>query len=140
MQFAVLPSSSSVRRSSKLDSIQRSDAVVPKITAIYIYDVLVDLEYGDKIANIDTDTCEDLRMETAADLDSKTNQEKDLTAAAEKLAECQEIIFLLGKQLYSLRPQTKFMGSSSIDRSSKGEGFREESTTTTSINIHDNDS
>ncbi|KAG5612206.1 hypothetical protein H5410_023487 [Solanum commersonii] len=42
--------------------------------------------------------------------------EKDLTAAAEKLAECQEIIFLLGKQLYSLRPQTKFMGSSSIDR------------------------
>jgi len=66
-------------------------------------------------------------------------QEKDLTAAAEKLAECQETIFLLGKQLNSLRPQTKFMGSSYIDRSSKGEGFREESTTS-SINIHDNDS
>ncbi|WMV26661.1 hypothetical protein MTR67_020046 [Solanum verrucosum] len=78
-------------------------------------------------------SCKDLeeqlqRMETAADLDAKTNQEKDLTAAAEKLAECQETIFLLGKQLYSLRPQTKFMGSSYIDRSSKGEGFREEST------------
>ncbi|KAL3340850.1 hypothetical protein AABB24_029143 [Solanum stoloniferum] len=88
-------------------------------------------------------SCKDLeeqlqRMENAADLDAKTNQEKDLTAAAEKLAECQETIFLLGKQLNSLRPQTEFMGSPYIDRSSKGEGFREESTTT-SMNIHDND-
>ncbi|KAK4351893.1 hypothetical protein RND71_027411 [Anisodus tanguticus] len=79
------------------------------------------------------------RMESsAADLDAKTNQEKELTAAAEKLAECQETIFLLGKQLNSLRPQTEFMGSPYIDRSSKGEGFQEEPTTT-SMNLHDND-
>ncbi|KAM3304566.1 filament-like plant protein 4 [Capsicum chacoense] len=87
--------------------------------------------------------CRDLeeqlqRMESAADLDAKTNQEKELTAAAEKLAECQETIFLLGKQLNSLRPQTEFMGSPYADRSSKGEGFREEPTIT-SMNIHDND-
>lgn len=65
-------------------------------------------------------------------------QEKELTAAAEKLAECQETIFLLGKQLNSLRPQTEFMGSPYADRSSKGEGFREEPTIT-SMNIYDND-
>jgi hypothetical protein len=34
-------------------------------------------------------------------------QEKDLAAAAEKLAECQETIFLLGKQLNILRPQAE---------------------------------
>ncbi|CAM8942253.1 unnamed protein product [Rhodiola kirilowii] len=39
------------------------------------------------------------------DFDHKTNQEKELSAAAEKLAECQETIFLLGKQLKSFRPQ-----------------------------------
>ncbi|XP_060199802.1 filament-like plant protein 4 isoform X2 [Lycium barbarum] len=80
------------------------------------------------------------RMESAAhDLDVKNSQENELAAAAEKLAECQETIFLLGKQLNSLRPpQTEFMGSPYIDRHSKGEGFREESTTT-SMNLHDND-
>ncbi|WZZ77806.1 hypothetical protein YC2023_098378 [Brassica napus] len=36
--------------------------------------------------------------------DNKTKQERELTAAAEKLAECQETIFVLGKQLKSLRP------------------------------------
>ncbi|CAH9137832.1 unnamed protein product [Cuscuta epithymum] len=39
-----------------------------------------------------------------AEIDAKTTQEKDLAAAAEKLAECQETIFLLGKQLKGLRP------------------------------------
>nr|XP_016453170.1 PREDICTED: filament-like plant protein 4 isoform X2 [Nicotiana tabacum] len=89
--------------------------------------------------------CKDLeeqlqRIEScpAADFDAKNNQEKELAAAAEKLAECQETIFLLGKQLNSLRPQTEFMGSPYIDRSSKGEGFREEPTTT-SMNLHEND-
>jgi len=44
-----------------------------------------------------------------------------LTAAAEKLAECQETIFLLGKQLKALHPQTEPMGSPY----SKAEGFTE---------------
>lgn len=36
-------------------------------------------------------------------------QERDLASAAEKLAECQETIFVLGKQLKSLRPQPEQM-------------------------------
>ncbi|KAL8218450.1 hypothetical protein R6Q57_021823 [Mikania cordata] len=49
------------------------------------------------------------RIETsAAVVDEKTSQEKDL---AEKLAECQETIYLLGKQLNGMRPQTEFIGS-----------------------------
>ncbi|XP_071733117.1 filament-like plant protein 6 [Rutidosis leptorrhynchoides] len=62
--------------------------------------------------------CKDLqeqlqRIETSpvADSDPKSNQEKELAAAAEKLAECQETIFLLGKQLQGMRPQSDFMGS-----------------------------
>lgn len=34
-----------------------------------------------------------------------------MAAAAEKLAECQETIYLLGKQLKALHPQTEPMGS-----------------------------
>ncbi|KAK8643032.1 hypothetical protein V6N13_012348 [Hibiscus sabdariffa] len=48
---------------------------------------------------------------SAADDDLKTRQEKELAAAAEKLALCQETIFLLGKQLKSSRPTTGTMGS-----------------------------
>ncbi|KAI7747731.1 hypothetical protein M8C21_024747 [Ambrosia artemisiifolia] len=40
--------------------------------------------------------------------DAKSNQEKEL---AEKLAECQETIFLLGKQLNGMRPQPEITGS-----------------------------
>ncbi|KAF0930550.1 hypothetical protein E2562_033317 [Oryza meyeriana var. granulata] len=36
--------------------------------------------------------------------DVKTKQEKEIAAAAEKLAECQETILLLGRQLQTLRP------------------------------------
>ncbi|XP_021902409.1 filament-like plant protein 4 [Carica papaya] len=58
----------------------------------------------------------------AADLDLKNKQEKELAAAAEKLAECQETIFLLGKQLKALRPQTEQIGSSPFsERSQRGE-------------------
>ncbi|XP_073305489.1 filament-like plant protein 4 isoform X2 [Primulina huaijiensis] len=46
----------------------------------------------------------------SADSGDKTGQEKDLAAAAEKLAECQETIFLLGKQLQAFRPQTEIVG------------------------------
>ncbi|KAI4389608.1 hypothetical protein MLD38_001816 [Melastoma candidum] len=57
--------------------------------------------------------CNDLeeclsRMESSssqADTNLKSKQEHDLAAAAEKLAECQETIFLLGKQLKALHPQ-----------------------------------
>ncbi|KAL8172097.1 hypothetical protein V2J09_023901 [Rumex salicifolius] len=40
----------------------------------------------------------------AADLENKNKQEKELQAAAQKLAECQETIFLLGRQLKGFRP------------------------------------
>ncbi|XP_074286877.1 filament-like plant protein 4 [Silene latifolia] len=47
---------------------------------------------------------------SAAEVDNKAKQDKDLEAAAEKLAACQETIFLLGKQL-------KFMSSPNSERS-----------------------
>ncbi|KAG6408806.1 hypothetical protein SASPL_131829 [Salvia splendens] len=57
--------------------------------------------------------CNDLldqlqRIEThaVAGNDEKSSQEKDLAAASEKLAECQETIYLLGKQLKGLHPQS----------------------------------
>ncbi|EPS60792.1 hypothetical protein M569_14009 [Genlisea aurea] len=45
--------------------------------------------------------------EAAFGIVEKTCQEKELASAAEKLAECQESILLLGKQLMSLQPQTE---------------------------------
>lgn len=54
--------------------------------------------------------CQDLQEEMErieslkAEIDAKTSQEKELAEAAAKLAECQETIFLLGKQLKGLRP------------------------------------
>lgn len=51
-----------------------------------------------------------------------------MAAAAEKLAECQETIFLLGKQLKALRPQTEPTGSPHGERSHKDEGLDEEPT------------
>ncbi|TKY57644.1 Filament plant protein 4 [Spatholobus suberectus] len=73
---------------------------------------------------------------SAADNDIKTKQVKlreTCTAAAEKLAECQETIFLLGKQLKALHPQTEPMGSPY----SKAEGFTEREPTTNSPNLQD---
>ncbi|KAJ1389940.1 Filament-like plant protein [Sesbania bispinosa] len=61
----------------------------------------------------------------AADNDLKTKQERDLAAAAEKLAECQETIYLLGKQLKSMHPQTEPMGFPYSERNPKVEGFTE---------------
>lgn len=68
------------------------------------------------------------RIETSpvAEVDSKTNQERELQAAAEKLAECQETIFLLGKQLKGMRPQPEFMGSPVTEMSQKGQTFVEQ--------------
>ncbi|XP_010530290.1 PREDICTED: filament-like plant protein 6 isoform X2 [Tarenaya hassleriana] len=74
------------------------------------------------------------------DDDIKPKQERELAAAAEKLAECQETIFLLGKQLKSLRPQPEQMGSPRSQSSQKSEYYyhsEEEhiSSTETSKNI-----
>lgn len=55
------------------------------------------------------------------DTDVKHNQERDLAAATDKLTECQETIFLLGKQLKSLRCQTDFNVLSTNKRVQKGE-------------------
>ncbi|TYI42916.1 hypothetical protein ES332_A01G132100v1 [Gossypium tomentosum] len=76
---------------------------------------------------------------SAADNDLKNNQERELAAAAEKLAECQETIFLLGKQLKAFRPQTDKIGSPYNERSQKGEGFHEDEPTTSSMNLQDLD-
>jgi len=57
-------------------------------------------------------------------------QDRDLTAAAEKLAECQETILLLGKQLNALRPQTEPIDSSYSKVNPKDEGFTEDEPTT----------
>ncbi|XVE69759.1 hypothetical protein DITRI_Ditri10aG0016800 [Diplodiscus trichospermus] len=76
---------------------------------------------------------------SAADNNLKNKQEKELAAAAEKLAECQETIFLLGKQLKSLRPQADTMGSPYSERSQKGEGFHEDEPTTSGMHLQDLD-
>ncbi|KAI3816351.1 hypothetical protein L1987_16044 [Smallanthus sonchifolius] len=90
--------------------------------------------------------CKDLqeqlqRIETSpvADVDAKSNQERELAAAAQKLAECQETIYLLGKQLNGLRPQTESMGSALTQ---KGQTFveedeeEEEELTSSGLNLH----
>ncbi|KAL4335208.1 hypothetical protein GQ457_07G026940 [Hibiscus cannabinus] len=55
---------------------------------------------------------------SGADNDLKSKQEKEL---AEKLAECQETIFLLGKQMKAFRPQTDIMGSPYNEKSQDDE-------------------
>ncbi|PON70758.1 Filament-like protein [Parasponia andersonii] len=77
------------------------------------------------------------RNESCCENEAKTNQEKELAAAAEKLAECQETIFLLGKQLKNLRPQPEFMGSPHSERSQKGDG--EDEPTTSGLNLPESD-
>ncbi|XP_061373274.1 filament-like plant protein 4 [Gastrolobium bilobum] len=74
---------------------------------------------------------------TAADNDLKISQDKDLTAAAEKLAECQETIFLLGKQLNALRPQTEPIVYPHSNINPKVEGFIEDEPTTSSPNFQE---
>lgn len=64
-------------------------------------------------------------------------QEKELAAAAEKLAECQETIFLLGKQLKGLRPQTDM--SPPNNGSQKVEASVEEEPTISGMNLQDLD-
>lgn len=71
------------------------------------------------------------RIETREvdDNDGKYSQEKELSAAAEKLAECQETIFLLGKQLKALHPHSDSLNFPSKNRSQKIEASIEEEPT-----------
>ncbi|GER26593.1 hypothetical protein STAS_02244 [Striga asiatica] len=71
----------------------------------------------------------------AAENDDKTSQEKELAAAAEKLAECQQTIFLLGKQLKALRPQTETLTPLNNARSENV--FREEPTISGTENLQE---
>ncbi|XP_076938286.1 filament-like plant protein 4, partial [Bidens hawaiensis] len=90
--------------------------------------------------------CKDLqdqlqRIEASpvADVEAKRNQERELAAAAEKLAECQETIYLLGKQLNGLRPQTESIGSllSQKDHTfAEDEEHEEELTTSSGMDLH----
>ncbi|KAE8724956.1 Filament-like plant protein 4 [Hibiscus syriacus] len=76
---------------------------------------------------------------SAADNDLKNKQEKELAAAAEKRAQCQETIFLLGKQLKSLRPTTDTMGSPYKEWNRNGESLSEGESTTSGVNLQDLD-
>ncbi|KAK6922618.1 Filament-like plant protein [Dillenia turbinata] len=51
-----------------------------------------------------------------ADSDVKLKQEREIAAAAEKLAECQESIYLLGRQLKALQPQKDITGIPQINK------------------------
>ncbi|KAK4429359.1 Filament-like plant protein 4 [Sesamum alatum] len=89
--------------------------------------------------------CQDLqehleRIENAAAADDdKTSQEKELAVAAEKLAECQETIFLLGKQLKAMRPQTDILSSPNNGRTQKLEAYVEDEPTISGMTLHDVD-
>ncbi|KAE8729048.1 hypothetical protein F3Y22_tig00004004pilonHSYRG00050 [Hibiscus syriacus] len=74
---------------------------------------------------------------SAVEANIKSKQEKELAVATEKLAECQETIFLLGKQLKALRPLTEMKCSPNNETIPKVEGFREDQTTTSNGNLHD---
>lgn len=83
--------------------------------------------------------CSVCAMSSAADIDVKTKQERELASAADKLAECQETIFLLGKQLNAMRPQTDLLGSPQSERSQRVEVFHEDEPTTSGMNLQDID-
>ncbi|KAJ7957852.1 Filament-like plant protein 4 [Quillaja saponaria] len=73
-----------------------------------------------------------------ADNDLKTKQERDIAAAAEKLAECQETIFLLGKQLNSLHPQAEVMGFPYGEKSQEdGDFVDDERNTISDMNLRE---
>ncbi|XP_031475684.1 filament-like plant protein 4 [Nymphaea colorata] len=59
--------------------------------------------------------CSRCSSSSAADSELKAKQEKEIAAAAEKLAQCQETIFLLGRQLKALRP-AETPGSPIVDK------------------------
>ncbi|KAL1214147.1 Filament-like plant protein 6 [Cardamine amara subsp. amara] len=74
-----------------------------------------------------------LVAEDDEEADIKAKQERELSAAAEKLAECQETIFVLGKQLKSFRPQPEKMRSPQKQTESYSDEEQLGITTTTSV-------
>ncbi|KAL5754488.1 hypothetical protein ACOSP7_022708 [Xanthoceras sorbifolium] len=71
-------------------------------------------------------SCSMCSLSHGADSDIKTKQEREIAAAAEKLAECQETIYLLGRQLQALHPQSKIGGSQYLKRLQCGESLVED--------------
>ncbi|XP_073294878.1 filament-like plant protein 4 [Primulina huaijiensis] len=71
--------------------------------------------------------------------EDKISQEKELAAAAEKLAECQETIFLLDKQLKAMHPRRGSLSSPNSGRIQKGE-FTIEDPIVSGVNLQDRDS
>ncbi|CBI17390.3 unnamed protein product, partial [Vitis vinifera] len=62
-------------------------------------------------------------LSSAAEFDVKSTQEREIAAAAEKLAECQQTIDILGRQLKSMQPQSKFIESRDSRRLQSNEGL-----------------
>ncbi|WOL05923.1 filament-like plant protein 4 [Canna indica] len=60
-----------------------------------------------------------------ADTDVKVKQDKEIAAAAEKLAECQETILLLGRQLQSMRPPAEQSDSSPYNKHLMNDNFED---------------
>ena len=83
--------------------------------------------------------CSVCAMSSAADIDIKTKWERELAVAADKLVECQETIFLIGKQLKVVHPQTDLLGSTQSERSQRVEVFHEDEPTTSGMNLQDID-
>ncbi|XP_074273405.1 filament-like plant protein 4 isoform X2 [Silene latifolia] len=75
----------------------------------------------------------------AAEVDTKAKQEMELEAASEKLAACQETIFLLGKQLKSMRPQPEFMDSPDREKNPITESLNDDGPTTSGMDLQDMD-
>lgn len=69
--------------------------------------------------------CSICSSHSTVDVDIKTKQEREIAAAAEKLAECQESIFLLGRQLKEMQPPSDLIGSSPTGMLRIGNGFLE---------------
>ncbi|WOH00671.1 hypothetical protein DCAR_0520044 [Daucus carota subsp. sativus] len=70
-------------------------------------------------------------------VDAKSSQETELAAAAQKLAECQETISLLGKHLNSMRPQMESGGSLTKEMILKKDGIFTEDKLTSIMNMQD---
>ncbi|KAK4842814.1 hypothetical protein QYF36_000440 [Acer negundo] len=72
-------------------------------------------------------SCSICSLSSGADSGIKTKQqEREIADAAEKLAECQETIYLLGKHLQALHPKREIGGSQYLKRLQCGESLVED--------------
>ncbi|KAA8531966.1 hypothetical protein F0562_006892 [Nyssa sinensis] len=67
------------------------------------------------------ESCSMCSISPTVEFDIKTKQEGEIAAAAVKLAECQETIYLLGRQLKALCPQGDITGSQGGEKLQTGE-------------------